>query len=112
MLPARTSIRLHDSNETASGKPGTLQIGFRPSIDVHDVGRESLLNLVATSTSALGLTVEGVVFRAVADSAEELPSSAVWSEANTNPALTGLVEIARSIASDCPEKLADLPYKA
>ncbi|SON55179.1 HTH-type transcriptional regulator GltC [Hartmannibacter diazotrophicus] len=94
-------------------------IGFRPSIDVHDVGRESLLNLVAigygltlTSTSALGLTVEGVVFRAVADSAEELPSSAIWSEANTNPALTGLVEIARSIASDCPEKLADLPYKA
>ena len=28
MQPKRTSIWLHDSNETASGKPGTLQFGI------------------------------------------------------------------------------------
>ena len=31
MQPSTTSIWLHDSNETASGKPGTLQLGVTSS---------------------------------------------------------------------------------
>jgi hypothetical protein len=34
MQPLRTSIWLHDPNQTASGKPGTLQIAIFVDVDV------------------------------------------------------------------------------
>jgi len=80
-------------------------IGLRPSIDVHDVSRESLMDLVAigygltlTSTSAVRPSTTGVVFKALIGSAEELPSSAVWSSSNGNPALQNLLKLAKVVA--------------
>lgn len=80
-------------------------LGFRPEIDVQDVGRESLLNLVGlgfgitlTSTSALQINAPGVVFLRIEGNDDELPSSAVWSARNTNPALSDLLAVARAVA--------------
>jgi DNA-binding transcriptional LysR family regulator len=80
-------------------------IGLRPSIDVHDVSRESLIDLVAigygltlTSTSAVRPSIGGIVFRALTGGAEELPSSAVWSPSNGNPALQNLLKLAKDVA--------------
>lgn len=84
------------------------KLGFRPGIDVHDVGRENLMNLVGigygltlTSTSTLGLEVSGVVFRPIAGNSDVLPSSAVWSSNNTNPALERILALTKSIAKSC-----------
>lgn len=94
-------------------------LGFRPGIDVHDVGRESLMNLVGigygltlTSTSTLGLQVSGVVFRPIVGNSDVLPSSAVWSFNNTNPALKRLLALTKSVAKSCtrpPASSASLP---
>ncbi len=80
-------------------------LGFRPRIDVQEVSRESLMNLVAigygltlTSTSSLAKGISGVVFRPIAGNCDNLPSSAVWSLRNSNPALTRLLRLAKSIA--------------
>jgi DNA-binding transcriptional LysR family regulator len=79
--------------------------GLRPSIDVHDVSRESLIDLVAigygltlTSTSAVRPAVTGVVFKALVGSEERLPSSAVWSSDNVNPALQNLLKLVKVVA--------------
>jgi DNA-binding transcriptional LysR family regulator len=87
------------------------KLGFRPDIDVHEVGRESLMNLVAigygltlTSTSSLGSEVSGVVFRPIAGNSDVLPSSAVWSSSNTNPALRHLLALAKTFARDQARK--------
>jgi DNA-binding transcriptional LysR family regulator len=80
-------------------------LGFRPRIDVHDVSRESLMNLVAigygltlTSTSSLATPAAGLVFRPLSDDTEELPSSAVWSPSNPNTALKHLLKLAKDVA--------------
>lgn len=85
--------------------------GFRPRVDIHNVSRESLLNLVAlgygltlTSTSTLQTSASGVVFRPIAGDGEELPSSAVWSSANSNPVLHRLLQVAKFVTSDSARK--------
>lgn len=80
--------------------------GFHPRIDVHSVGRESLLNLVGigygvTLTTTSSLRTDGdVVFRAVTDEATQISSSAVWSTRNPNPALKHLLALAEIIAKE------------
>lgn len=86
--------------------------GFRPRIDVHDVSRENLLNLVSmgygltlTSTSSLRRDVEGVFFRPIAGERDVLASSAVWSAGNVNPALRHLLSVAEGIAKEWTAKM-------
>lgn len=82
-------------------------LGFRPMIEVHDVSRESLMHLVAigygltlTSSSGTGTSTQGVVFRAIAEEDEELPSSVIWSPNNANPSLKHLLDLAKRLARD------------
>ncbi|MBZ9738328.1 LysR family transcriptional regulator [Mesorhizobium sp. CO1-1-4] len=76
----------------------------RPEILVHDVGRESLLNLVAigygltlVSASSHSVAAAGVVLRPIEGEAEVLPSSAIWSTGNNNPTLDRLLSLAKTI---------------
>lgn len=82
-------------------------LGSHPDITVHDVGRESLLNLVSmgygltlVSSSSRGAETNGVVLRPIAGGADVVPSSAIWSANNTNPALKRLIALARDFAKD------------
>lgn len=77
--------------------------GHHTAIQVHNVGRDNLLSMVALGC---GLTVineaitstqiSGVIYRPIAD--ETLPFSAIWSTRNDNPACRRLLSLARSIA--------------
>jgi len=80
--------------------------GFRPRIDVHDVSIGSLFDLVAidygvalTSTSSFRGDIDGVVFRLITGEADVLPSSAVWSADNVNPAVAHFLRLAESVAN-------------
>lgn len=80
--------------------------GFHPRIDVHSVGREALLDLVAmgfgltlTTTSSVRDDTD-VVFRGVSDEATQICSSAVWSTRNPNPALRHLITLAEDLGRD------------
>lgn len=80
--------------------------GFRPRIDVHDVSMVSLLDLVAinygvalTSTSSFRADRDGVVFRLITGETDVLPSSAVWSVDNVNPAVSHFLRLAESISN-------------
>lgn len=82
-------------------------LGTHPDITVHEIGRESLINLVAVgygltlvSTSSRGSDLSGVVLRPIAGEADVLPSSAMWSTGNRNPALNRLLLLARGFARD------------
>ncbi|MCQ8239883.1 LysR family transcriptional regulator [Rhizosaccharibacter radicis] len=124
-LARRTDLAWQDVRDEAfivtSGGPGPevhdyllrrlSDLSFRPRVDIHNVSRESLMNLVAigygltlTSTSSLATAVPGLVFRRLSEAAEELPSSGVWSENSTNAALKHLIKVARKMACDYADK--------
>jgi DNA-binding transcriptional LysR family regulator len=86
-------------------------LGFRPTIDVHEVSRESVTHLVAigygltlTSTSSVSASTQGVVFRPIAEEDGTLPSSAAWSKSNPNPALKHLLDLAKRLAQEYARK--------
>lgn len=90
------------------------ELGVHPDVTVHDVSRESLLNLVhigygltLVSTSSRGGETNGVVLRPIAGGADVLPSSAVWSASNNNPALKRLLVLARAFARDSGRAVSD-----
>ncbi len=77
-------------------------LGRHPDIHQHLVGRDNLMQLVAlgrgltvTSEATTGAQFPGVVFRPIED--EVLPFCGVWSASNENPALAGLLDLARSM---------------
>ena len=77
--------------------------GHHTAIQVHNVGRDNLLSMVAIgcgltaiSESAIGAQFSGIIYRPIAD--EVLPFSAVWSPRNDNPACRRLLSLARSMA--------------
>nr|ART39145.1 H256 [uncultured bacterium] len=79
-------------------------LGRHPDIHQHLVGRDNLMQLVAlgrgltvTSEATTGAQFPGVVFRPIED--EVLPFCGVWSDGNDNPALAGLLDLARSMTS-------------
>lgn len=81
------------------------RLGFSPTIDVHDVGRDSLMNLVAigygltvSSESTFGIEWPGVVFKRMVCPEGDLPVSAGWSSTNSNPALKHLMSIASGVS--------------
>lgn len=74
--------------------------GFCPHIEIHDVSHGSLIELVAMAygitltTSALPIPgTGGVVFLPIAGETEMLPSSAIWPEESSNPALRKFVAL-------------------
>ena len=69
-------------------------LGRHPDIHQHLVGRDNLMQLVEATT---GAQFPGVVFRPIED--EVLPFCGVWSDGNDNPALAGLLDLARSMTS-------------
>ncbi|AVH40374.1 LysR family transcriptional regulator [Agrobacterium tumefaciens] len=80
---------------------------FHPKIDMHDVGADGLMNLVAmgygltiTSRSMSGLGWPGVVFKHIACPEGDLPVRAIWSPANSNPALKRFMVIAHAVSRD------------
>lgn len=85
-------------------------LGRHPEIHHHAVGRDNLMRLVAlgrgltvTSEATTATQFPGVVFRPIKN--EILPFCAVWSPSNDNPALSGLLELARSM-TDATEQSA------
>lgn len=79
--------------------------GRSPEVQRCDVGRDTLMHLVA-SGDGVTLTTEaaslvpfpGVVFRLVADETEQARFSAIWSPHNRSPALKNLLDLAADMA--------------
>jgi DNA-binding transcriptional LysR family regulator len=80
-------------------------IGHHPSVQRLDVGRETLVHLVAlglgvslTSEATTATSFPEVVFRPLAGASEVLPFSGVWSPSNDNPAFRRFLSLARVLA--------------
>jgi DNA-binding transcriptional LysR family regulator len=78
-----------------------------PSVQKLDVGRETLMHLVAmglgvglTSEATIATPFPKVVFRPIAGADELLQFSAAWLPHNDNPALRRFLSLARSIAKE------------
>ncbi|WAC61280.1 LysR family transcriptional regulator [Brevundimonas sp. SL130] len=76
-----------------------------PHIRRCDVGRDTLMHLVAsgdgvtlTTESASRVPFPGVVFRPIADEAEQARFSAIWSPHNRSPALKNLLDLATEMS--------------
>jgi DNA-binding transcriptional LysR family regulator len=90
-------------------------LGFYPSVQRFDVGRDTLMHLVALG---LGLTFVGeaatamsfreVTFRPIAGNAEVLAFSAVWSPNNDNPAFRRFLSLARSLSKQWASPLKSI----
>ncbi len=85
--------------------------GGTPAVERYEVGRETLMHLVALG---FGISLIGdtgiatrypeVVFRPLEGAADVLPYSAVWLPGNDNPALRRLLSLARLLASAPPAR--------
>jgi hypothetical protein len=80
------------------------EFGFQPDVRIQQVGRETLMNLVAigygltlVETSFVDTKQQGVVACRVAGETGVLESSAIWSARNSNPALKRLMSVARAV---------------
>lgn len=130
------SVLAHEAFIVSEAAPGEeihdylvqrlADLGRHPEIHQHAVGRDNLMRLVAlgrgltvTSEATTAAHFPGVVFRPIED--EILPFCAVWSSSNENPALAGLLNLARSMTSVAeqpafsflfPEKEGDLRQDA
>jgi len=81
------------------------QIGYNPSVQRLDVGRETLMHLVAlhlglslTSEAMVATQFPEVAFRPIAGDAAVIPFSAVWLPNNDNPAFRRFLSLARRVA--------------
>ncbi len=79
------------------------ELGYRPDIDRHEVGRDNLMHLVAigqgltlTSEATTASVFPDIVYRPLAD--ETLPFRAIWSPGNDNPAFRRFLSLAKSMA--------------
>jgi DNA-binding transcriptional LysR family regulator len=77
------------------------ELGFHPGILRWNVGRETLLHMVAqgwgvtiTTESAASIPVPGVVFRRIADEPERVEFHAIWSPYNRSQVLRNLLDLA------------------
>jgi len=80
--------------------------GFRPRSEMHDISPTSLVDLVSMAYGVTLLSacaprgdVQGVVIVPVFGETEVIPSSAVWSKANDNPAVRHLLALADGVRS-------------
>lgn len=79
--------------------------GRSPQVQRCDVGRDTLMHLVAsgdgvtlTTEAASRVPFPGVVFRPIADETEQARFSAIWSPHNRSPALKNLLDLAADMA--------------
>src|SRR5262249_23079901 len=84
-------------------------LGHYPSVQRFDVGRDTLMHLVAlglglsfASESATAVSFPEVVFRPIAGDGDLLPFSGVWSSNNDNPAFRRFLSLARVLAAKWP----------
>lgn len=89
-------------------------LGYRPAVERHGVGRDNLMHLVAigqgltlTSEATIAARFPGVVYRRL--SSEILPFCAIWSPRNDNPALRRLLSLAKVMSRRLKAGLAQLP---
>ncbi|WCP11643.1 MULTISPECIES: LysR family transcriptional regulator [Alphaproteobacteria] len=104
----------HETFIVSAGGPGAeihnflvrrlAEFGFQPDVRIQQVGRETLMNLVAigygltlVETSFVDTKQQGVVACRVAGETGVLESSAIWSARNSNPALKRLMSVARAV---------------
>lgn len=80
-------------------------LGYYPSVQRFDVGRDTLMHLVAldlgltfVSEAATAMSFPEVTFRPIAGNDELLAFSAVWSPNNDNPAFRRFLSLARSLS--------------
>lgn len=80
--------------------------GASPQIQRRDVGRDTLMHMVAmgdgitlTTEAASHVAFPGVVFRPIGDESEAARFSAVWSPHNGSPALKNLLDLAVRMGS-------------
>jgi DNA-binding transcriptional LysR family regulator len=81
------------------------QMGYNPSVQRLDVGRETFMHLVAlglglslTSEAMVATQFPEVTFRPIAGDAAKIPFGAVWLPTNDNPAFRRFLSLARSLA--------------
>jgi DNA-binding transcriptional LysR family regulator len=81
------------------------QMGYNPSVQRFDVGRETLMHLVAlglgvslTSEAMVATQFPEVTFRPIAGDGAKIPFSAVWLPTNDNPAFRRFLSLVRSLA--------------
>lgn len=89
-------------------------LGHHPRVQRFDVGRETLVHLVAlglgvclTSEATIVTSFPEVVFRPIAGRAEVLPFSGVWSPSNDNPAFRRFLSLARVSANKQNQRSAN-----
>lgn len=80
-----------------------VEAGDRPAVELHDVGRDSLMQIVSlgrgltlVSEAATAMRFPGVIYRPLLG--EELSFSAVWSPRNENPAFRRMLSLARELS--------------
>ncbi len=93
----------------------TAELGYSPSVERHDVSRETLMHLVAlgfglslVSEGATGTRYPEVVFRPLAMPEDVLPYSAIWLPGNDNPALRRFLSLARLLSQGLRTKAPNL----
>jgi DNA-binding transcriptional LysR family regulator len=81
--------------------------GRAPNVEKFDVGRETVMHLVAmgqgvslTSEATIVTSFPGVVFRPISGAEATLQFSAVWWPENANPALRRLLSMAQVLARE------------
>lgn len=95
---------------------GLSKPGIRPTLSIHRVGRENLLNLVGkgfgltvVASSTLGATYPGVLFLPLCEPAERLNWNAIWSSANANSALARLLDLTGELLGADSSRASGLP---
>jgi DNA-binding transcriptional LysR family regulator len=90
------------------------ELGHNPSVQRLDVGRETLMHLVAlrlglslTSEAAVATQFPEVVFRPIGGDAGVIAFSAVWLPNNDNPAFRRFLSLARSVAKQWKQRSTD-----
>jgi DNA-binding transcriptional LysR family regulator len=90
------------------------EMSYNPSVQRLDVGRETLMHLVAlglglslTSEAMVATQFPEVTFRPIAGDAAKIPFSAVWLPTNDNPAFRRFLSLARSLAKKWQQRPED-----
>lgn len=83
------------------------EAGYHPRVQKFEVGRETLVHLVAlgmgvclTTEATVATSFPDVVFRPIAGDSEVFPYSGAWSPNNDNPAFRRFLSLARTLSKE------------
>ena len=95
------------------------ELGFHPSVQRFDIGRETSIHLVAlgfgvsvTSEATVANAFPGVEYRPIAGSEDVIPFSAVWLWNNDNPVFRRFLSLARALARRWSQRSAELTRRS